>query len=318
MPIYFAPLEGLTDDIYRRTHAACFSGVEKYFIPFVSPTQNLAFTPKELRAVSPERNAGLYAVPQLLTRDAEHFLWAAQALADMGYTEVNLNTGCPSGTVTAKFKGAGMLRDLDMLRAFLDEIFARTPIPVSIKTRIGYESPEEWPAVRAVLQDYPVHELIIHPRTRSQMYHGEPYTECFDDAPAGWPLVYNGDLFSAADCRAFAQAHPQASALMLGRGLLANPALAQELSGGEKLTREALQTFHDRLYRAYAAHHPANVVLGRMREVMKYISCCFEDAAKLRKAMRKAKTTEAYRDAADKLLALPLREQPRYEPEWVR
>ena len=318
MPIYFAPLEGLTDDIYRRTHAACFSGVEKYFIPFVSPTQNLAFTPKELRAVSPERNAGLYAVPQLLTRDAEHFLWAAQALADMGYTEVNLNTGCPSGTVTAKFKGAGMLRDLDMLRAFLDEIFARTPIPVSIKTRIGYENPEEWPAVRAVLQDYPVHELIIHPRTRSQMYHGEPYVECFDSAPVDRPLVYNGDLFSAADCRAFTQAHPQASALMLGRGLLANPALAQELSGGERLTREALRTFHERLYQAYAAHHPANVVLGRMREAMKYISCCFEDAAKLRKAMRKAKTTEAYRDAADKLLTMPLREEPRYEPEWAR
>ena len=96
---------------------------------------------------------------------------------------------------------------------------------------------------------------------------------------------------------------------MLGRGLLANPALAQELSGGERLTREALRTFHERLYQAYAAHHPANVVLGRMRETMKYISCCFEDAAKLRKAMRKAKTTEAYRDAADKLLAMPLREE---------
>ena len=102
LPIEFAPLEGVTDAIYRRTHHARFSGISKYFIPFISPTQNLRFTARELSAISPERNAGLFAVPQVLTKDAGHFLWAAQALFDMGYGEVNLNAGCPSGTVTGK------------------------------------------------------------------------------------------------------------------------------------------------------------------------------------------------------------------------
>lgn len=314
MTVYFAPLEGLTDAVYRRVHASCFSGVDKYFIPFVSPTSNLSFNARELRAVAPENNQGINAVPQLLTRDASHFLWAAHALQDMGYGEVNLNLGCPSGTVTAKGKGSGFLRDPDGLRAFLDAIYAASPIPVSIKTRIGYESPEEWPALAAMFADYPVHETIIHPRTRVQMYKGMPYAECYAAAADKVRRpVYNGDLFTADDCRACLAQHPATTALMLGRGLIANPALAQELHGGECLTHDMLRRFHDRLYQAYMERYPKNVVLGRMREAMKYISCCFEDAAKPCKALRKAQYLDGYLDAADRLLSLPLKDKPGYE-----
>ena len=318
MTIYFAPLEGLTDAVYRRVHASCFSGVEKYFIPFVSPTSNLAFNAREMRAVSPESNDGINAVPQLLTRDAEHFLWAAQALADMGYREVNLNLGCPSGTVTAKGKGSGFLRDPDGLRTFLDAVYAKSPIPVSIKTRIGYESPDEWPVLLDIFAAYPVHETIIHPRTRVQMYKGTPYAECYD-AAIGRVIqpVYNGDLFTAADCRALMERQPSTTALMLGRGLIANPALAQELHGGESLTHDMIRRFHDELYRAYSYRYPKNVVLGRMREAMKYISCCFDNAAKARKAMRKAQYLDGYLDAAGRLMALPLKERPGFDPEEV-
>ena len=108
-PIYFAPMEGVTDAVYRRVHHAHFGGVDKYFIPFISPTQNLVLTPRERNNVSPDVNAGMRVVPQVLTKKADHFLWAAQLLHDMGYEEINLNIGCPSGTVTAKGKGAGML-----------------------------------------------------------------------------------------------------------------------------------------------------------------------------------------------------------------
>ena len=318
MTVYFAPLEGLTDDTFRRVHAECFSGVAKYFIPFISPTQNMVFTTRELRAVSPESNAGFHAVPQLLTRDAEHFLWAAQALADMGYGEVNLNLGCPSGTVTAKGKGSGFLRDPDGLRAFLDVIYARTPIPVSVKTRIGYESPDEWPALLDLFASYPVHETIIHPRTRVQMYKGWPYAECYDAAvDRVHAPVYNGDLFTAEDCRALLARCPATTALMLGRGLIANPALAQELNGGEKLTHDMIRRFHDQLYRAYSEKHPKNVVLGRMREAMKYISCCFDGAAKARKAMRKAQYLDGYLEAAERLMDLPLAENPGFDPELI-
>ena len=115
LPVYFAPLEGVTDAVYRRVHHAHFSGIDKYFIPFISPTQNLVLTPRERNNVSPEVNQGLCVVPQVLTKKADHFLWAAQLLHDMGYEEINLNVGCPSGTVTSKGKGAGMLQRPDDL-----------------------------------------------------------------------------------------------------------------------------------------------------------------------------------------------------------
>ena len=133
MQVYFAPLEGITDSIYRRAHHALFGGVSKYFIPFISPSESLTVSSREQRAIAPEENVGIPAVPQLLTRDAGRFSAMTKLLADSGYSEVNLNLGCPSGTVTAKGKGSGMLRDLNALRAFLDEIFRDSALPISIK-----------------------------------------------------------------------------------------------------------------------------------------------------------------------------------------
>ena len=317
MPIYFAPMEGVTDDIYRRVHHMCFGGVDKYFIPFVSPTQNLRFGNREAKATDPARNAGVPAVPQVLTRDADQFLWAVQMLAEMGYTEVNLNLGCPSGTVTAKRKGSGFLRDVDALRIFLDTIYAASPLPVSIKTRIGYDSPEEWPTLLALFAQYPVHEMIIHPRTRGQFYHGEPYMDTYAQAEqTALPLVYNGDLFTARDVAAFTREHPGTTKLMIGRGLLSNPAMAQTLSGGEALTKEAVCRFVDLLEQAYRAEYPHNVVHSRMREVMKYLACSFDHPVKLRKAMRKAAQLEECLDAAHRLLDCGvLLPDPGYDPE---
>lgn len=155
MTLYFAPLEGVTDAVFRRIHHECFPGVSKYFIPFISPTQNLAFTSRDWAAIAPENNIGVPAVPQLLAKDASLFLWAAQALCDMGYPEVNLNLGCPSGTVTAKGKGSGLLADVPALERLLDGIFEKRPIPVSIKTRIGYAHVEEWDRLLDVFARYP-------------------------------------------------------------------------------------------------------------------------------------------------------------------
>lgn len=313
MRIYFAPLEGVTDGIFRRAHCECFSGVEKYFIPFVSPSKHLSFTSREQRSVSPEENAGVPAVPQILTKDAECFNWMAQALADVGWRELNLNLGCPSGTVTAKGKGSGMLRDRAALRAFLDEIFARPALKISVKTRIGFESPDEWPALMEIFADYPIAELIVHPRTRAEFYRGRPHRELLEQTltMAKSPLAYNGDLFTAEDCRAMKSAYPGLSALMLGRGLVSNPALAQELSGGEGLTVPALRAFHDRIYREYCERWPQNAMLGHMREIVSYMLCDFEDTARIRRAMRKVRTLSDYEAAAAELFETrPLRETP--------
>ena len=317
-PIYFAPLEGITDAVFRRVHHARFSGVAKYFIPFISPTQNLRLTARELSAVAPEHNAGVPAVPQVLAKDAQLALWAVRTLADMGYTEVNLNFGCPSGTVTAKGKGAGMLTDPSRLERFLDELYAHAPVPVSIKTRIGFSSPSEFERLLPLLSRYPVSELILHPRTRAEFYRGQPHREVFAAAldSCSLPLAYNGDLFTPGDCEALAAQHPGTHALMLGRGLVANPALAQTLAGGAPLSVPALRGFHDELLDSCLALYPAHIVLGRMREVMKHAACCFQDARRPLKAIRKAPTLKSYTEAVTRLFeTCPLRENPGFVPE---
>ncbi len=303
LPVYFAPLEGVTDTVYRQVHHAHFTGPVKYFIPFISPTQNLVLTPRERKNVEPQANAGLNAVPQVLTKNADHFIWAANLLHDLGYEEVNLNAGCPSGTVTAKGKGAGLLQRPQELAWYLDEVFARTPVRVSVKTRIGFSSPDEFDALLDLYNRYPIRELIIHPRTREEYYTGSVHRDVYAaaEARAPMPLVYNGDLFTPDSCRAFEQAHPRTRALMLGRGMLANPALAQTYAGGAPLCRETLHAFHDDLLRAYQEAYPTSVVLGRMREVAKNIACCFEDAEKPLKAARKAGSLSAYQDAVTRL-----------------
>ena len=315
--VYLAPMEGVTDAVYRRVHHAHFSGVQKYFIPFVSPTQDLCLTNREKRDIRPENNAGLYAVPQILTKRADHFLWAAQILSDMGYTEVNLNVGCPSGTVTGKGKGAGLLLDLPLLDAMLGDIFTRTPLRVSIKTRIGFTDPMEFDRVLDLYSQYPVCELIVHPRTRMEYYRGLPHRDTYAAALSRTqlPMVYNGDLFTADDCAQFEQTLPS-HALMIGRGLLANPALAREYAGGAPVTVAELAAFVGDLTRAYGEAHPSNVVLGRMREVLKNIVCCFEDADRVKKAIRKASTLPALEDAAARLFdGCSLRMEPGFIPE---
>lgn len=303
LPVYFAPMEGVTDAVYRRVHHRHFAGVAQYYIPFISPTQNLVLTPRERANVEPQHNQGLSVVPQVLTKNADHFIWAAQLLHDMGYEEVNLNTGCPSGTVTAKGKGAGMLLHVPELEWFLDEVFSRTPVRISVKTRIGYASPEEFARLLEVFARYPLSALIIHPRTREEFYKGQPHRSAYAEACAciKAPLVYNGNLFTPEACREIEASFPQTSALMLGRGMLANPALAQTYAGGAPLSKASLRAFHDDLMESYAGVYPKNVVLGRMREVAKNIACCFEGADKPLKAARKAGSIPSYEDAMARL-----------------
>ncbi len=316
MRIEFAPMEGVTDVVFRRVHFEMFGGVDRYFLPFISPTSHLTFSHREQEGISPLLNRGIPVVPQILTRDASLFLQTARLLADAGYDEVNLNLGCPSGTVTAKGKGSGLLRDLDGLKAFLDEVFSKTPLPVSVKTRIGYESADEWPRIYERLCAYPLHELIVHPRTRAQFYKGAACRDALElCAEAPFPVTYNGDVFRADDAQAFAGAHPQISALMLGRGLVANPALAREITGGARLTRDEARAFHDRLLREYTEKWPRNAVVGHMQEFMYYMGRCFENAEKAEKLIRKANTPEKYADAVSRLFdECPLASPPAFFP----
>lgn len=313
MQVYFAPLEGVTDSIYRHAHLAMFSGVTKYFIPFISPSESLTFSSREQRQIDPKENAGVPVVPQLLTRSADRFIAMTKLLRDCGYAEVNLNLGCPSGTVTAKGKGAGMLRDLNELQRFLDAVYARAALPVSVKTRIGYQDVSEWPHLLALLNAYPASEIIVHMRTRAEFYRGHAHRElCPETAKAlNAPFIYNGDLFTVEDLRAFELECPKAAGVMLGRGMIANPALAETFAIGNPLTIDRLRAFHDRLLEEYTNLWPQKAVLGHMQEIAQYMLTAFETPAKARKAVRKAKNTEAYLNAVNLAFdTLPLRKSP--------
>ena len=227
MQYYFAPMEGLTDGIYRRLHQKYFPGIDRYFIPFISPTIHRSLTTKETRELPPASSWQTPTVPQVLTKVADDFLWIARVCTDLGYEELNLNLGCPSGTVTAKGKGSGMLRDLQALDSFLHEICAGSHLPVSIKTRLGFTSADEFPAILEILNRYPIEELTVHPRVRAAFYNGPVDLAQFRYAlqNSRAPLCYNGNLCSTEDIIAFQKDFPQVGAVMLGRGLIGNPGL---------------------------------------------------------------------------------------------
>ena len=293
MMIYFAPLEGITDSVYRRVHRKHFPGIDKYFTPFFSPTIHRALTPKETRELPPAETLDAVVVPQILTKNGEDFLWFAGQCRELGYSEVNLNLGCPSGTVFSKGKGSGMLRDLDALDRFLDTIYTGAPLPISIKTRIGVESPGEFSALLALFNRYPIYELTIHPRVRTQLYKGKPNMEvfhyCVENSTS--PLCYNGDLCSTQDIAVFSENFPTCKSVMLGRGLIADPGMVCPTPA----TRQQLQSFVDELTDSYMELFGSERnTMFRMKENWFYLLHKFDDSERLGKRLRKTTDLQEY------------------------
>ena len=316
-----APMEGVTRAVFRRRHHALFGGIDRYFTPFLAPSADGVFSEKELREVLPAACAGVPTVPQLLTARAEHFLWAARLMAELGYGEVNLNLGCPSGTVVAKHKGSGMLADPEGLDRFFHDVFeglAGEGLNVSVKTRIGLEDKDNWPALLAVFDRYPICDLTIHPRLRRQFYKGRPDPDAFALGleRLSLPVCWNGDVFSVDDGQRLKERFPEVDSLMLGRGLIANPALARQLRGGAPLQASELRQFHDGLLEDYCACILGEVnVLHKMKELWNYWACLFPEDKKGLKEVRKAKRLSDYRGAAAAVLAAQPAENGAYTPE---
>ncbi len=300
MNYYFAPLEGVTGYAFRRAHARFFTPADKYFAPFISPTQNHRFSPRDLRELCPENNVGVPTVPQLLCRNAEDFIWAADELHAMGYGEVNLNLGCPSGTVSAKGKGAGFLARLEELDHFLDTVYSAVRVPVSIKTRLGIVDPEEFGAILEIYNKYPVAELTIHPRVQKDFYKHPVRMDAFRTGyeRAKPPVCYNGDLVRAAQAVEIAEEYPALSALMIGRGLVAKPNLLSPLKDGKPTDKETLRAFHDELYATYSRDFGSpKCAMLRMKELWSYLRHMFADSEAHIKRLNKSKLPEAYEAA---------------------
>jgi len=289
MRYYFAPMEGLTDSIYRRLHHKYFPGVDRYYMPFLSPTIHRQLTHKEDRELPMADSVPFTAVPQVLTKVSDDFLWAAAVCCDRGYDEVNLNIGCPSGTVVSKGKGSGMLRDPAALDRFLEEIFSASPLPISVKTRLGLEKSEEFPAILEVLNRYPIRELTVHPRVRKQFYDGSVDMELFDYAVrnSSNPLCYNGDILSLEQAEALQKQYPRIQSVMIGRGLIADPGM---LSGGTD--KAVLEGFMNELMAVYEVEFGGSRnAIFRLKENWGFLHSRFEGCDKLWKRLRK--TTDA-------------------------
>ena len=293
MRYYFAPMEGLTDSIYRRLHHKYFSGIDAYYMPFLSPTVHRSLTNREERELPVADTERFYAVPQLLTKVAEDFLWAAGQCAQRGYREVNLNIGCPSGTVVSKGKGSGMLRDLDALDRFLEAVFSASPLPISVKTRLGLESPDEFAAILEIYNRYPIRELTVHPRVRKQFYDGTVDMNLFRYAYENSknPLCYNGDLTSMEQIQAIGAEFPRVQSVMIGRGLVADPGM---LGGGTD--KKALEAFMNALLEEYmVAFGGSRNAMFRLKENWGFLHSRFDGCDKLWKRLRKTTDLNEYK-----------------------
>lgn len=307
MRIYQAPLEGITGHVFRRAFYECFGNVDKYFIPFIKPNQHGHLSSKERQDVLPENNEGMYAVPQILTNSVEDFVRTVRKLEKYGYREINLNLGCPSKTVVTKGRGSGFLAYPEELNRFLDAVFQQAgDTEISVKTRIGKDDPEEFLHLLEIYNQYPIKELIIHPRVQKDFYKNKPNLEIFRMAysESKNPLCYNGDIFSVTDYEKFVQEFPDTDTIMLGRGLLMNPGLARSIRQGILTDKQTLREFHDRLYEGYQNVLSGDkTILFKMKELWGFLAPAFSNYEKYAKKIKKAEKLKNYDAVVDALFA---------------
>lgn len=308
MQFYLAPMEGLTGYVYRNAYHKYFPAADRYFTPFIT---NKKMSSRERNDILPEHNEGMTVIPQILTNQAEDFLSLTKELREYGYDTVNLNLGCPSGTVVAKRRGSGLLAWPNTLDAFLDEIFSSCDCRISIKTRLGTTDTDEWEDLLTVYDKYPLEELIIHPRIQKDFYKYTPRMECYRTAyeTSHCSLCYNGDIFSPDDFQNLCREFPDTEKVMLGRGVLQNPWLIGMLrsadpAGGEASApdKELLHAFCEDLCAGYARVISGDKnVLFKLKALWIYLGMSFTNPQKYLKKIKKANRLAEYEEAVDAL-----------------
>ena len=256
LPIYFAPLQGYTDDVYRRLHHELFGGITTYYTPFVRVEAG-GVRPKDLRDIYPEYNEGVPVVPQIIMKSKKEFDYLVDVIAGKGYREIDLNMGCPFPMQAKHGRGSGLLANLPEIEAIIGSIQERKDLTFSVKMRLGWEDKAECVPVLDLLNSIPLKHITLHPRIGKQQYKGEVDNEAFRlfYEHCKHPLIYNGDLRSVADVKEKIEEYPNLAGVMVGRGLLARPSLAREcLEEREwswKERKPLLLEMHERMRKHY-------------------------------------------------------------------
>jgi len=311
--LYMGPIRGGTDHIYRNTFARHFSGFDLAVAPFINCVGANKIRPKYVRGLWPENNTRIPVIPQILSKSADGFVNLGNFLADLGYDTVNWNLGCPFPQVANKLRGSGLLPYPDKIREFLDGVLPKLKARLSIKTRLGREHREEIFALMPVFNDYPLAEIIIHPRTGRQMYDGTVDLDTFETCltESRHIVVYNGDIRTVADFTRLSERFPDVERWMIGRYALVDPFLPAAIKAGKndaENKKEKMKAFHDDLYDAYSRtlNGPAHF-MDRMKGLMVSFVLAFAENKAAEKAVKKARTPDQYRTAADRFFA---------ETEW--
>jgi tRNA-dihydrouridine synthase B len=299
--ICLAPIQGTTDRIFRNLFPQYFHGVDYAIAPFVSATGKLKPDFPGLFELSPDRNQGLPTVPQIMGTQPENFVLIANRLFEMGCAVINWNLGCPFRMVVKKGRGAGMLCYPDRIESFLDRVMPQLKPNLSVKLRIGLKDPDDALALIPIFNRYPLEELIIHPRTGAQMYEGKVDLDRFEQclSLSKHRVVYNGDIVSPQNLEALARRFLFVNRWMIGRGLMENPFLAEEIkafpprSFQEKV--HVLKAFHDHLFAEYSAvlSGPGHKV-NKMKEIWTFMTGFFENRDKVRKMIHKTHSPDHY------------------------
>ena len=299
--IYFAPLQEYTDFIYRKAHALHFGGIDKYFSPYLLIQKDGSIKKSHLRDTAPENCSGYSLVPQILAGNSSDFLFLANHLEKMGYEEINWNLGCPYPMVTRKGMGSGLLPQPEKIREILDNSIPKLKCRISVKLRAGLVSMDEIFQVIPVLNDYPMVEIIFHPRIAKQLYSGTPDRDLFEQISglSSHPLVYNGDLCTVDDFNHAQERFQFDTNWMIGRGLLKNPFLAMEIKGvqlpGRKEKIDLLKHFHDEILTGYTAMLSGQShLITRMTKFWEYFCFLFPVPHKAFKRVKKSVNMSKY------------------------
>jgi tRNA-dihydrouridine synthase len=309
LTLHSSPLQGFTDFRFRNTFHKYFGGIDQYIAPYIRLNGDLEIKPGNVRDILPANNSSLNLIPQIITKDAGEFLSVAKYVQNLGYNELNWNLGCPYPMVAKRGMGSGLLSTPDKIDEILVRVFSETDIQVSVKMRLGYESPQEIFHVLPVLEKYKLANITIHPRIGKQMYKGEVDLKALEEclALSSHRIIYNGDITSVQSFREIKERFPAINNFMIGRGLIADPFLPAMIKADTPVYPEnrfeVFRSFHDELVSSWEESLSGQKhLLMKMYSFWEYFIQSFPNSPKGLKKIKKAQNLNVYREAVKQII----------------